>query len=118
MAEADGNRTRRGTLVPPLVLKTREPTRRSFASARKNTRGRRKAGLRVGLFPVAIPGFLREVGRVSVVETKLLNRDYGIRVRFMPGSPLRPPGEGRLRRNDAVYVAGAGDGSGNMTTQG
>ena len=30
-AEADGNRTRRGTLVPPLVLKTREPTRRSFA---------------------------------------------------------------------------------------
>ncbi len=33
LAEADGNRTRRGTLAPPLVLKTREPTRRSFASS-------------------------------------------------------------------------------------
>ena len=37
LAEADGNRTRRGTLVPPLVLKTREPTRRSFASASEVT---------------------------------------------------------------------------------
>ena len=35
VAEADGNRTRRGTYVPPLVLKTREPTRRSFASAHR-----------------------------------------------------------------------------------
>ena len=31
-AEADGNRTRRGTFAPPMVLKTTEPTRRSFAS--------------------------------------------------------------------------------------
>ena len=37
VAEADGNRTRRGTLVPPLVLKTREPTRRSFASTAELT---------------------------------------------------------------------------------
>ena len=40
VAEADGNRTRRGTLVPPLVLKTREPTRRSFTSIAEHTRGR------------------------------------------------------------------------------
>ena len=37
MAEADGNRTRRGTFAPPLVLKTREPTRRSFASTPHDT---------------------------------------------------------------------------------
>ena len=37
LAEADGNRTRRGTLVPPLVLKTREPTRRSVASTSELT---------------------------------------------------------------------------------
>ena len=32
LAEADGNRTRRGSLDPPPVLKTGEPTRRSLAS--------------------------------------------------------------------------------------
>jgi len=33
IAEADGNRTRRGSFDPPPVLKTGEPTRRSLASS-------------------------------------------------------------------------------------
>ncbi len=37
MAEADGNRTRRGPFDPPPVLKTGEPTRRSVASAHQGS---------------------------------------------------------------------------------
>ena len=37
VAEADGNRTRRGSFDPPPVLKTGEPTRRSLASDWKGT---------------------------------------------------------------------------------
>ena len=37
LAEADGNRTRRGSYDPPPVLKTGEPTRRSLASDLKGT---------------------------------------------------------------------------------
>ena len=37
VAEADGNRTRRGPFDPPPVLKTGEPTRRSVASERKSS---------------------------------------------------------------------------------
>ena len=37
MAEADGNRTRQGSCDPSTVLKTAEPTRRSFASVDQGT---------------------------------------------------------------------------------
>ena len=37
LAEADGNRTRRGPFDPPPVLKTGEPTRRSDASVEQVT---------------------------------------------------------------------------------
>ena len=37
LAEADGNRTRRGSCDLPPVLKTGEPTRRSLASDLKGT---------------------------------------------------------------------------------
>ncbi len=39
MAEADGNRTRQGLCSPSTVLKTAEPTRRSFASAGERSGG-------------------------------------------------------------------------------
>ena len=55
LAEADGNRTRRGPFDPPPVLKTGEPTRRSVASGKQSS----------GRFEVPVPGDLPLGGRLS-----------------------------------------------------